>query len=115
MIECEYFTDALGTRFPKRVNSNEIRILVDKSSHSVNLQYPSSFTSEERQSRLADLKVISSEIEKSLDSIQSQVIGKPISSALIERVSDFLKEILSRRVPSDLVNHDYKITYCVQE
>ena len=115
MIECEYFTDALGTRFPKRVKSNEIRLLVDKSSRSVNLQYPSSFTSEERQSRLADLKAISSEIEKSFDSIQSQVIGKPISSALIERVSDFLKEILSRRVPSDLVNHDYKVTYWVQE
>ena len=115
MFECEYFTDAFGTKFPKRVESNEIRILVDKSSHSVNLCYPSSFTSEERQSRLADLKVISSEIEKSFDSIQSQVIGKPISSALIEKVSDFLEEILSRRVLSDLINHDYKVTYWIQE
>ena len=115
MFECEYFTDALGTKFPKRVKSNEIRLLVDKSSCSVNLQYPSSFTSEERQSRLADLKVISSEIEKSFDSIQSQVMGKSISLALIEKVSDFLEEILSRRVLSDLINHDYKVTYWVQE
>ena len=23
-FECEYFTDALGTKFPKRVSSNEI-------------------------------------------------------------------------------------------
>ena len=115
MFECEYFTDAFGTKFPKRVKSNEIRILVDKSSHSVNLCYPSSFTSEERQSRLADLKVISSEIEKSFDSIQSQVMDKPISLALIEKVSDFLEEILSRRVLSDLINHDYKVTYWVQE
>ena len=45
MFECEYFTDALGTKFPKRVKSNEIRILVDKSSRSVNFCYPSSFTS----------------------------------------------------------------------
>lgn len=44
MFECEYFTDALGTKFPKRVKPNEIRILVDKSSHSVNFYYPSSFT-----------------------------------------------------------------------
>ena len=115
MFECEYFTDAFGTKFPKRVKSNEIRILVDKSSHSVNLCYPSSFTSEERQSRLADLKVISSEIEKSFDSIQSQVMDKPISLALIEKVSDFLEEILSRRVLSGLINHDYKVTYWVQE
>ena len=115
MFECEYFTDALGTKFPKRVKSNEIRLLVDKSSRSVNLQYPSSFTSEDRKSRFADLKVISAEIKKSFDSIQSQVMGKPISLALIERVSDFLKEILSQRVPSDLVNHDYKVTYWVQE
>ena len=115
MIKCEYFTDALGTKFPKRVKSNEIRILVDKSSHSVNFCYPSSFTSEDRKSKLADLKVISSEIEKSFDSIQSQVMGKPISLALIEKVSDFLEEILSRRAPSGLINHDYKITYWIQE
>ena len=115
MFECEQFTDAFRTKFPKRVKSNEIRILVDKSSHSVNLCYPSSFTSEERQSRLADLKVISSEIEKSFDSIQSQVMGKPISLALIEKVSDFLEEILSRGVLSDLIKQDYKVTYCVQE
>ena len=115
MLECEYFTDALGTKFPKRVKSNEIRLLVDKSSRSVNLQYPSSFTSEERQSRLADLKVISSKIEKSFDSIQNQVMGKPISLALIEKVSDFLEEILSRRVSSGLVHHGYKVTYWVQE
>lgn len=115
MFECEYFTDALGMKFPKRVKPNEIRILVDKSSRSVNFYYPSSFTSEDRNSRLADLKVISTEIEKSFDSIQSQVIGKPMSLALIEKVSDFLEEILSRRVPSVLVNHDYKVTYWVQE
>lgn len=115
MFECEYFTDALGTKFPKRVKPNEIRILVDKSSRSVDFCYPSSFTSEERNSRLADLKVISTEIEKSFDSIQSQVMGKSISLALIEKVSDFLEEILSRRVPSVLVNHDYKVTYWVQE
>ena len=115
MFEREYFTDAFRTKFPKRVKSNEIRILVDKSSHSVNLCYPSSFTSEERQTRLADLKVISSEIEKSFDSIQSQVMNKPISLALIEKVSDFLEEILSRRVLSDLINHDYRVTYWMQE
>ena len=115
MIKCEYFTDALGTKFPKKVNSNEIRLFVDKSSRSVNLLYPQVFTSGERSSRLADLKVISSEIEKSFDSIQSQVMGKPISLALIEKVSDFLEEILSRRAPSGLTNHDYKVTYWVQE
>ena len=115
MFECEYFTDALGTKFPKRVKPNEIRILVDKSSRSVDFCYPSSFTSEERNSRLADLKVISSELEKGFDFIQSQVMGKSISLALIEKVSDFLEEILNRRVPSVLVNHDYKVTYWVQE
>ena len=115
MLECEYFTDDLGTKFPKKVKSNEIRILIDKPSRSVNLCYPSSFTSEDRKSRLTDLKVISSEIEKSFDSIQSQVMGKPISLALIEKVSDFLEEILSKKEFSGLVNHDYKITYWVQE
>ena len=115
MVKCEYFTDALGTKFPKRISSNEIRLFADTSSRSVNLQYPSSFTSKERQSRLADLEIISSELEKRFDFIQSQVVGKPISPALIEKVSDFLEEILSRRVPSGLVNHDYKVTYWVQE
>ena len=115
MFECEYFTDALGTKFPKRVKPNEIRILVDKPSHSVNFCYSSNFTSEDRESRLADLEIISSELEKRFDFIQSQVVGKPISPALIEKVSDFLEEILSRRVPSGLVNHDYKVTYWVQE
>lgn len=115
MFECEYFTDALGTKFPKSVKSNEIRILVDKPSRSVNFCYPSSFTSKERQSRVSDLKVISSELEKGFDFIQSQVVGKPISSVLIEKIGSSLEEILSRRVPSVLVNHDYKVTYWVQE
>lgn len=115
MFECEYFTDALGTKFPKRVKPDEIRILVDKSSRSVNFYFPSSFTSEDRNSRLADLKVISTEIEKSFDTIQSQVMGKPISLALIEKVSDFLEEVLSQKVSSVLVNQDYKVTYWVQE
>ena len=115
MFECEYFTDALGTKFPKRVKSNEIRILVDKSSRSVDFCYPSSFTSEDRESRLADLKIISSELEKRFGFIQSQVVGKPISSALIEEVSAFIEEILSEKELSGLVNHDYKVTYWVQE
>lgn len=115
MLRCEYFTDALGTKFPKRVKPNEIRILASKSSRSVNFYYPSSFTSEDRKSRLADLKVISTEIEKSFDSIQSQVIGKPISLALIEKVSDFLEEILSKKELSGLINQDYKVTYWIQE
>lgn len=115
MFECEYFTDALGTKFPKRVESNEIRVLVDKSSCSVDFCYPSSFTSEERDSRLTDLKVISSELEKGFDFIQSQVVGKPISSALIEKVSALLEEILSKKELSGLANHDYKVTYWVQE
>lgn len=115
MLECEYFTDALGTKFPKRVKSNEIRILVDKPSRSVDFCYPLSFTSEDRASRLADLKIISSEIEKSSNFINSQVLGKPITSALIEKVSDFLEAILSKKELSGLINHDYKVTYWIQE
>lgn len=115
MVKCEYFTDALGTKFPKRVSSNEIRLFVDKFSRSVNLQYPSSFTSEERQSRLADLKVISAEIEKISNLINCQVLGKPLSTALIEKVGSFLEEILSKKELSGLINQDYKVTYWAQE
>ena len=115
MFECEYFTDALGTKFPKRVESNEIRILVDKSSRSVDFCYPSSFTSEERQSRTSDLKVISSELEKGFDFMQSQVVGKPISSALIEKIGSSLEELLNNKVSPKLLNHDYRVTYWVQE
>lgn len=115
MVKCEYFTDALGTKFPKRVSSNEIRIFVDKLSRAVNIQYPSSFTSEERQSRLADLKVISAETEKISNLINSQVLGKPLSPSLIEKVVSSLEEILNKKELSGLINQDYKVTYWAQE
>lgn len=115
MLRCEYFTDALGTKFPKRVCSNEIRLLVDKPSRSVNLLYPQVFTSEERQSRLADLKAISAEIEKLSNFIKSQVLGKPLSTLLIEKIGSSLEEILSKKELSGLINQDYKVTYWIQE
>lgn len=115
MVICEYFTDALGTKFPKRVNSNEIRIFMDKPSRSVNLLYPQCFTSEERNSRLADLKVISTEIEKISNFISSQVLGKPLSSSLAEKIGSSLEELLNNKVFPKLVNQDYKVTYWVQE
>ena len=116
MLRCEYFTDALGTKFPKRVCSNEIRLLVDKPSRSVNLLYPQVFTSEERQSRLADLKAISAEIENISSFIDSQVLGKPLSNQIIYKIGSLLEEILnSNRVLSKLINQDYKVTYWVQE
>ena len=116
MFECEYFTDSLGTKFPKRVNSNEIRLFVDKPSHSINLLYPQVFTSEERNSRLTDLKVISTEIEKLYSFINSQVLGKPFSKQLIDKIGSSLEEILNNsKVLSRLINQDYKLTYWVQE
>ena len=115
MFECEYFTGALGTKFPKRVKSNEIRIFIDNSSHSVNLQYPSSFTSEERKSRLADLGVISAEIEKISSFINNQFLGKPLNTSLIEKIGSSLKELLNNKISHKLVNHDYIVTYWVQE
>lgn len=115
MVRCEYFTDALGTKFPKRVCSNEIRLLVDKPSRSVNLLYPQVFTSEERQSRLADLKAISTEIEKISSFINSQVLGKPLNNSLIEKFGSSIEEILNdSKTLSKLINQDYKVTYWVQ-
>lgn len=115
MLECEYFTDALGTKFPKRVSSNEIRILVDESFRSINLCYPRVFTSEERNSRIADFKVISAEIKENFNFINSQFLEKPLSMLLIERFSSFLEELLAKKVFLSLIHHDYKVTYWVQE
>lgn len=115
MFECEYFTDALGTKFPKRVSSNEIRILVDKSFRSINLSFPRVFTSEERNSRVADFKVISAEIKESFNFINSQFLDKPLSILLIEKLSGFLEELLDKKVFFNLIHHDYKVTYWVQE
>ena len=115
MVKCEYFTDALGTKFPKRVESNEIRILVDKSSRSVDFCYPSSFTSEERQSRVYDLKVISAEIEKGSIFITNQFLGKPLNTSLIEEIGSSLEELLNNKISPKLTNRDYKVTYWLQE
>ena len=114
MVKCEYFTDALGTKFPKRVSSNEIRIFADKPSRSVNLLYPQVFSSDERNLRLDDLKVISTEIEKSSSFINSQLLGKPLNMPLIEKIGSSLEEILNK-VFHKLINTDYKVTYWVQE
>ena len=115
MFECEYFTDALGTKFPKRVSSNEIRILVDKSFSSINLYFPQVFTSEERNSRVADFKVISAEIKENFNFIKSQFLDKPLSILLIEELFGFLEELLDKKVFFNLIHHDYKVTYWVQE
>ena len=109
MLECEYFTDALGTKFLKRVSSNEIRILVDKSFRSINLYFPQVFTSEER-----NFKVISAEIKENFNFIKSQFLDKPLSILLIEEFSGFLEELLDKKVFFNLIHHDYKVTYWVQ-
>ena len=115
MEQCEYFTDALGAIFPKEVKSNEIRILANKSIRSINLCYPQIFTSEERKFRLSDLKVIVTEIEKNSNFMYSQVFGKPLNTFLIEKISNFIEDILNEKVFLDLIYHDYKVTYWVQE